>query len=191
MHEFDYESLWMLWSSTINTMKKRLPADVYERYHQCLKEGSELSERGRRCHRQRDEGLGSGTGSHALHALVPADDRHHSRKARQLHRAGWGQRHHEAVRQGAHQGRGRRIQHFPTAGLRSTFEARGYTAWDMSSYAFIKDGTLCIPTVFLSYGGESLDKKTPLLEIRGTDRETGQAPAASARQRRQTASSPP
>lgn len=53
---------------------------------------------------------------------------------------------------------------FPNGGLRSTFEARGYTAWDMSSYAFIKDGTLCIPTVFLSYGGESLDKKTPLLK---------------------------
>ncbi|MCI8632133.1 MAG: glutamine synthetase type III [Lachnospiraceae bacterium] len=52
---------------------------------------------------------------------------------------------------------------FPNGGLRSTFEARGYTAWDPSSYAFIKDHTLCIPTVFYSYGGEALDKKTPLL----------------------------
>ncbi len=52
---------------------------------------------------------------------------------------------------------------FPNGGLRSTFEARGYTAWDPSSYAFIKDNTLCIPTVFYSYGGEALDKKTPLL----------------------------
>ena len=52
---------------------------------------------------------------------------------------------------------------FPNGGLRSTFEARGYTAWDPSSYAFIKDQTLCIPTVFYSYGGEALDKKTPLL----------------------------
>jgi glutamine synthetase len=52
---------------------------------------------------------------------------------------------------------------FPSGGLRATFEARGYTAWDPTSYAFIKDGTLCIPTVFLSYGGEVLDKKTPLL----------------------------
>lgn len=51
----------------------------------------------------------------------------------------------------------------PTGGLRSTFEARGYTAWDPTSYAFIKDGSLCIPTAFFSYGGESLDKKTPLL----------------------------
>lgn len=52
---------------------------------------------------------------------------------------------------------------FPSGGLRSTFEARGYTAWDPTSYAFIKDNTLCIPTVFCSYGGEALDKKTPLL----------------------------
>lgn len=52
---------------------------------------------------------------------------------------------------------------FPSGGLRATFEARGYTAWDPTSYAFIKEGTLCIPTVFCSYGGESLDKKTPLL----------------------------
>ncbi|PWM35401.1 MAG: glutamine synthetase type III, partial [Clostridiales bacterium] len=52
---------------------------------------------------------------------------------------------------------------FPSGGLRATFEARGYTAWDPTSYAFIKDGTLCIPTVFYSYGGEALDKKTPLL----------------------------
>ena len=52
---------------------------------------------------------------------------------------------------------------FPSGGLRATFEARGYTAWDPSSYAFIKDGILCIPTAFCSYGGEALDKKTPLL----------------------------
>ena len=52
---------------------------------------------------------------------------------------------------------------FPSGGLRSTFEARGYTAWDPTSYAFIKDRTLCIPTAFCSYGGEALDKKTPLL----------------------------
>ncbi|MBR3778934.1 MAG: glutamine synthetase III [Clostridia bacterium] len=52
---------------------------------------------------------------------------------------------------------------FPSGGLRATFEARGYTAWDATSYAFIKDGTLCIPTAFCSYGGEALDKKTPLL----------------------------
>lgn len=52
---------------------------------------------------------------------------------------------------------------FPSGGLRATFEARGYTAWDATSYAFIKDGVLCIPTAFCSYGGLALDKKTPLL----------------------------
>ena len=52
---------------------------------------------------------------------------------------------------------------FPNGGLRATFEARGYTAWDPTSYAFIKDGVLCIPTAFCSYGGQALDKKTPLL----------------------------
>ncbi|MCE5187984.1 MAG: glutamine synthetase III [Eubacteriales bacterium] len=52
---------------------------------------------------------------------------------------------------------------FPSGGLRATFEARGYTAWDPTSYAFIKEKVLCIPTAFCSYGGEALDKKTPLL----------------------------
>ena len=52
---------------------------------------------------------------------------------------------------------------FPSGGLRATFEARGYTAWDPTSFAFIKGNTLCIPTAFCSYGGEALDKKTPLL----------------------------
>jgi len=52
---------------------------------------------------------------------------------------------------------------FPSGGLRATFEARGYTAWDPTSYAFIKGKTLCIPTAFCSYGGEALGKKTPLL----------------------------
>ncbi len=52
---------------------------------------------------------------------------------------------------------------FPSGGLRATFEARGYSAWDPTSFAFIKNGSLCIPTVFCSYGGDALDKKTPLL----------------------------
>ena len=52
---------------------------------------------------------------------------------------------------------------FPSGGLRATFEARGYTVWDITSYAFIKDNTLCIPTAFCSYSGEALDMKTPLL----------------------------
>ena len=62
---------------------------------------------------------------------------------------------------------------FPSGGLRATFEARGYTAWDPTSYAFIKDDSLCIPTSFISYTGEVLDKKTPLLRsMNAIDRET-------------------
>ena len=61
---------------------------------------------------------------------------------------------------------------FPSGGLRATFEARGYTAWDPTSYAFVKDNTLYIPTIFCSYGGETLDKKTPLLRsMRELDRQ--------------------
>src|SRR5574344_1416060 len=52
---------------------------------------------------------------------------------------------------------------FPSGGLRATFEARGYTAWDPTSYAFVKDNSLYIPTAYCSYGGQALDKKTPLL----------------------------
>ena len=55
---------------------------------------------------------------------------------------------------------------FPNGGLRATFEARGYSAWDPTAFAFIKDGSLCIPTVFCSYSGDALDKKTPLLRGR-------------------------
>ncbi len=62
---------------------------------------------------------------------------------------------------------------FPSGGLRATFEARGYTAWDPTAFAFIKEGSLCIPTIFCSYSGHSLDKKTPLL--RSTDEVSRQA----------------
>ncbi len=62
---------------------------------------------------------------------------------------------------------------FPSGGLRATFEARGYTAWDPTSYAFIKDGSLCIPSIFCSYGGEALDKKTPLLRSMEAINEAG------------------
>ena len=68
---------------------------------------------------------------------------------------------------------------FPSGGLRATFEARGYTAWDPTAFAFIKDGSLCIPTVFCSYGGEALDKKTPLLRsMEAVSRAGGAHPAA-------------
>jgi len=62
---------------------------------------------------------------------------------------------------------------FPSGGIRSTFEARGYTAWDPTSYAFIKDNTLCIPTAFCSYSGEALDKR-PASSFHGSNRQTSQ-----------------
>ena len=63
--------------------------------------------------------------------------------------------------------------HSRPADCRATFEARGYTAWDPTSYAFIKDNTLCIPTAFCSYGGEALDQKTPLLRSMEATEQTG------------------
>ena len=81
---------------------------------------------------------------------------------------------------------------FPSGGLRATFEARGYTAWDPTSYAFIKDDTLCIPTAFYSYGGEALDKKTPLLRSMEAINQAGAAyPAACSAIQTQPASSQP
>ena len=71
---------------------------------------------------------------------------------------------------------------FPSGGLRATFEARGYTAWDPTSYAFIKDDTLCIPTAFCSYSGEALDKKTPLLRSMEALNRAGAAHSAALRQ---------
>ena len=73
---------------------------------------------------------------------------------------------------------------FPSGGLRATFEARGYTAWDPTSPAFIKDGTLYIPTAFCSYSGEALDKKTPLLrspDSRGSSHSRPSVPVLPAR----------
>ena len=64
---------------------------------------------------------------------------------------------------------------FPSGGLRATFEARGYTAWDPASYAFVKDGTLYIPTAFCSYTGDALDTKTPLLRSMDAISEIGRA----------------
>ena len=81
---------------------------------------------------------------------------------------------------------------FPSGGLRATFEARGYTAWDPTSYAFMKGKTLCIPTAFCSYGGEALDKKTPLLRSMEAHQQAGAArSASSSAMRTSNASTPP
>ena len=140
-----------------------------------------------RCQRgsQRHEGLGHGEGRHPFHPLVPAHDRYYGGKARQLYFPGrrrlassWNFRGKELVKGEPD------ASSFPSGGLRATFEARGYTAWDPTSYAFIKDGTLCIPTVFYSYGGEALDKKTPLLRSMEAHQHAGPADPAPVRQHR-------
>ena len=79
------------------------------------------------------------------------------------------------------------VQSFPSGGLRATFEARGYTAWDPTSYAFIKDRTLCIPTAFCSYTGQVLDKKTPLLRSMEAINQSGDAHSEAVRRRQVTA----
>ncbi len=95
--------------------------------------------------------------------MVPADDWCDCRKARQFHSPDTnGKVIMEFSGKELVQGEPD-ASSFPSGGLRATFEARGYTAWDPTSYAFIKNGVLCIPTAFCSYGGHALDKKTPLL----------------------------
>ena len=144
-------------------MKKRLPADVYKRYHQCLKEGSELSGADANviANEMKDWAVEMGA-THYTHWFQPMTgitaEKHDSFIEPEGDSIIMKLSGKELIKGEAD------ASSFPNGGLRSTFEARGYTAWDMSSYAFIKDGTLCIPTVFLSYGGESLDKKTPLLK---------------------------
>lgn len=145
------------------TMKKRLSADVYERYHHCLRAGSELSEADADviANEMKDWAVELGA-THYTHWFQPMTgitaEKHDSFIEPDEDSVIMKLSGKELIKGEAD------ASSFPNGGLRSTFEARGYTAWDMSSYAFIKDGTLCIPTVFLSYGGESLDKKTPLLK---------------------------
>ena len=145
------------------TMKKRLSADVYNRYHLCLKEGTELSNADADviANEMKEWAVELGA-THYTHWFQPMTgitaEKHDSFIEPDGDNVILKLSGKELIKGEAD------ASSFPNGGLRSTFEARGYTAWDMSSYAFIKDGTLCIPTVFLSYGGESLDKKTPLLK---------------------------
>ena len=160
------QSITSLYGSMVfndQTMKKRLSADVYDRYHQCLKEGSELSEADADviANEMKEWAVELGA-THYTHWFQPMTgitaEKHDSFIEPDGDSVIMKLSGKELIKGEAD------ASSFPNGGLRSTFEARGYTAWDMSSYAFIKDGTLCIPTVFLSYGGESLDKKTPLLK---------------------------
>ena len=147
-----------------HVMKERLPSATYKSLEKTLHKGAPLDIEVANVVASVMKRLGHGAGRHPLHPLVPAPDRHHRRKARQLHLP----RRRTAASSWSFPARSwcsgePDASCFPSGGLRATFEARGYTAWDPTTYAFVKDEALCIPTAFCSYTGEALDKKTPLL----------------------------
>ncbi len=144
-------------------MREKLPKDVYKALKRCTEEGTsiDLSIAGAVANAMKDWAIDKGA-THYTHWFQPM--------------TGITAEKHDSFISPTEGGRaimefsGKELikgepdaSSFPSGGLRATFEARGYTAWDPTSYAFIKDATLCIPTAFCSYGGEALDKKTPLL----------------------------
>ena len=160
-----------------HTMQERLPSATYKSLLKTMKQGEplEIEVANVVAHAMKEWAIEKGA-THFTHWFQPLTGIT-VREARQLPRPGERRpRHHELLRQGAHPGRARRVQSFPSGGLRATFEARGYTAWDPTSSAFVKDEVLCIPTAFCSYTGEALDKKTPLL--RSMERHRASRPCA-------------
>ena len=144
-------------------MKATLPEEVYQRLHRTIDEGSSLRPdvANAVAAAMKDWAIQHGA-THFTHWFQPMTNITAEK--------------HESFLSPTHDGRviaefsGRELirgeadgSSFPSGGLRATFEARGYTAWDPTSFAFLKGKTLCIPTAFCSYGGEALDKKTPLL----------------------------
>ena len=144
-------------------MKERLPKEVYKALHKTVEEGRELDQTlaNAIAHAMKEWALEKGA-THYTHWFQPMTEITAEK--------------HDSFIQAAPGGKvimefsGKELikgepdaSSFPSGGIRATFEARGYTAWDPTSYAFIKDDSLCIPTAFCSYTGEVLDKKTPLL----------------------------
>lgn len=145
-------------------MKEMLPKDVYKAYHTCLRENKRLDLESANviANAMKEWALGLGA-THYTHWFQPmtgitAEKHEAFLTPDKEHKAVLEFNGFELI-QGEPD-----ASSFPSGGLRATFEARGYTAWDPTSYAFIKDEVLCIPTIFCSYNGESLDKKTPLLK---------------------------
>ena len=148
---------------TQEQMRQRLPARVYNAWQQCLVQGTSLdrSIADEIASAMKDWAIEKGA-THYTHWFQPMTgftaEKHDSFIAPQ------GPTGVLMELSGKELSRGEAdASSFPSGGLRATFEARGYTAWDPTSYAFVKDKTLYIPTIFCSYGGETLDKKTPLL----------------------------
>ena len=148
---------------TQEQMRQRLPAHIYDAWQQCLVQGTSLdrSIADEIAAAMKDWAIEKGA-THYTHWFQPMTgftaEKHDSFIAPQ------GPTGVLMELSGKELSRGEAdASSFPSGGLRATFEARGYTAWDPTSFAFIKDDTLCIPTIFCSYSGEALDKKTPLL----------------------------
>ena len=146
-----------------SVMQARLPKETYEQVRQCIKLGSRLDSKTADvvANAMKDWSIEKGV-THFTHWFQPMTGITAEKHDSFLSPVGDGRVIMEFSGKELIQGEPD-ASSFPNGGLRATFEARGYTAWDPTSYAFIKDGVLCIPTAFCSYGGEALDKKTPLL----------------------------
>ena len=167
-----------------HVMRERLPKTTYKQLMKTIKEGEPLDDRGGQRRGPRHEGVGHREGRHPLHPLVPAAHRHHRPRSTTASSTPCGDGRAIMSFSGKELIQGEPdASSFPSGGLRATFEARGYTAWDPTSYAFIKDEVLCIPTAFCSYTGEALDKKTPLLRSMNAVEEQAQPRARAVRRR--------
>ncbi|MBR3094314.1 MAG: glutamine synthetase III, partial [Clostridia bacterium] len=146
-----------------SVMSQRLPADTYESLHKTIEEGKalDLTVANAVAAAMKDWAIEKGT-THYTHWFQPLTgitaEKHDSFVSPQPDGRAIMEFSGKELIKGEPD-----ASSFPSGGLRATFEARGYTAWDPTSYAFIKDDSLCIPTVFCSYSGEVLDTKTPLL----------------------------
>ncbi len=144
-------------------MKERLPRDVYKALRKCISEGThlDLDVANVTANAMKDWAVEKGA-THFTHWFQPMTGITAEKHDSFIRPEGDGGAIMEFSGKALVKGEPD-ASSFPSGGLRATFEARGYTAWDPTSYAFIKDGVLCIPTAFCSYSGEALDKKTPLL----------------------------
>ena len=152
-------------------MQQRLPADVYRAWQQSLAQGTALdrSVAGEIAGAMKDWAIEKGA-THYTHWFQPMTGFTAEKHDSFITRDGKDGVRMELSAKELNKGEAD-ASSFPSGGLRATFEARGYTAWDPTSYAFVKDDTLYIPTIFCSYSGQTLDKKTPLLRsMRELDR---------------------
>ena len=152
-------------------MQQRLPADVYRAWQQSLAQGTALdrSVAGEIAGAMKDWAIEKGA-THYTHWFQPMTGFTAEKHDSFITRDGKDGVRMELSAKELNKGEAD-ASSFPSGGLRATFEARGYTAWDPTSYAFVKDDTLYIPTIFCSYSGQTLDKKTPLLRsMRALDR---------------------